>query len=101
MEQQSELDRLIVEQRQDDTDTIRLEFPEQVPFTDGLANCIGIDTDGEIVTNWPRPPRGTLLVGSAAWHGTYYGYIRKECRCEPCTSAKREYTRLRRQNGGS
>lgn len=101
METQSELDRLMAEQRQDDTGTIKPEFRGQVPFTRGIANCIGIDTDGEIVTYWPRPPKGTLLVGSAPWHGTYGGYKNHKCRCVPCRAANAERARYRRQNGGS
>ena len=98
----SELDRLIAEQKYDDTETIRPEFPgQQVPFTDGLANCIGVEIDGEIVTHWPRPPKGTLLVGAATWHGTYGGYTRRGCRCVPCTEANTEYRRQRRLNGDS
>lgn len=96
-----ELEALIAEQRSDDTDVIKPEFPEQVPFTSGLANCIGTDEDGEIVACWPRPPKGTLLVGTAIWHGTYYGYKRKKCRCQPCTGANREVARRQRQSDGS
>lgn len=95
------LEQLIAEQQADDTSVVKPEWPEQVPFTDGLANCIGMESDGEIVTNWPRPPRGTLLVGTAEWHGTYYGYTRMGCRKECCRAAKRDYIRHRRLNGGS
>ena len=100
MEAQTELDQLIAEQQQDDTDTIKREFRGQVPFTNGIANCIGMDTDGEIVTYWPRPPKGTLLVGTAPWHGTYGGYKNHKCRCIPCKAANAEYVQ-RRRNGGS
>ena len=101
METLDELDRLVAEQKQDDTDTIKREFHGQVPFTNGIANCIGMDTDGEIVTFFARPPKGTLLVGTAAWHGTRNGYTNHKCRCEPCTEANTDYFQARRQNGGS
>lgn len=96
-----ELDRLTADQERDDTQTIKPEFIEQVPFTDGLANCIGVDEEGQIVTNWPRPPKGTLLVGTAAWHGTYGGYKNYKCRCVPCRRANKDYVSLARKSGGS
>ena len=75
---ETELERLVAQQTQDDNTTIRPEFPGwQVPFTNGLANCIGMVSDGEIVTFVPRPPKGVLLVarhmGSVAC-STYGGY---------------------------
>ena len=83
-----ELDRLVAEQQQDDTGVIKPEFPgTQVPLTETLANHIGMDADGEIVTFFPRPPKGVLLTGTAKWHGTYGGYKRYGCRCEPCRAA--------------
>ena len=98
---QAELEQLVAEQEQDDTGRVKPEFPWQVPFTDGLANCVGIDMNGEIETHWPRPPKGTLLVGTASWHGTRGGYNNHKCRCEPCTTAHKQYRRKRRQNGDS
>ena len=103
MDGTTELDSLIAAQQHDDTETIRPEFPWQVPFTNGIANCIGVDMDGEIETHWPRPPKGTLLTGSAPWHGTDGGYTRNQCRCQPCTKAHADALRRYRQrrNGGS
>ena len=97
---ETELERLVAQQTQDDNTTIRPEFPGwQVPFTNGLANCIGMDSDGEIVTFFPRPPKGVLLVATAAWHGTYGGYTAHGCRCVPCRAANTEYRRHRRSKG--
>lgn len=31
------------------------------------------------------------------WHGTYYGYAKKGCRCRRCTSAARDYQRELRE----
>lgn len=97
MEAQSELERLIEEQERDCSDTIRPEFYEQVPLTEGIANCIGMEMDGEIVSRLPRPPRGTLLVGSAPWHGTRGGYENHKCRCDKCRDANATRSRQVRQ----
>lgn len=93
---ETELDRLVAEQKADDTETIKPEFREQVPFTRGIANCIGVEFDGEIITLWPRPPKGTLLIGDAPWHGTRGGYTNHACRCMPCREANTDYQRRRR-----
>lgn len=74
---------------QEEPEIVKPEFREQVPFTDGMANCIGMELDGEIISRLPRPPRGSLLVGAAPWHGTRGGYQNHKCRCEPCTGAQR------------
>ena len=96
----SEIEELIEEQQRDDTHRVKPEFRSQVPLTNGVANHIGIDQEGEIVTYWPRPPKGTLLVGHAAWHGTTGGYRNHGCRCNPCTEAQskavREYRKSRK-----
>ena len=97
----TELEELMEAQRADDTHTITPEFRDQVPLTEGIANRIGMEPDGEIVSYEARPPRGTLLVGTASWHGTYGGYTRRACRCEPCTKANSDYRRQRRENGAS
>lgn len=100
MDSQDELERLIAEQAADGASfTVKPEFREQVPFTDGIANLVGMQPDGEIVSFEPRPPKGTLLVGTATWHGTYGGYKNHRCRCEPCRGANAEYVQTRR--GGS
>lgn len=87
---ETELDRLIAEQNRDDTDTISPEFRNQVPLTSGLANCVGYE-DGQIVTFYPRPPKGTLLIGTATYHGTRSGYKNHGCRCAPCKGANAAY----------
>lgn len=92
----SELDLLIAEQEADDTHIVRPEFREQIPLTEGLSNCIGVD-GGEIVTNLPRPARGSLLIGTATWHGTNGGYQNHKCRCVPCKSAHADVQRRYRQ----
>lgn len=86
----TELELLIAEQAQDDTDVIKPEFRGQVPLTNGISNCIGMELDGEIIAHFPRPPKGSLLVGCAPWHGSAGGYRNHRCRCEPCTEAQRE-----------
>lgn len=91
----SELDQLITEQEADDTYIVRPEFREQVPLTDLLSNHIGVE-GGEIVTNLPRPARGTLLIGAVTWHGTRTGYNNHKCRCAPCKAANTDYMRQRR-----
>lgn len=97
----TELEQLIEEQQADDTEVVKPEFRGQVPFTDGISNRIGMWQDGEIESFESRPPKGTLLIGTAAYHGTYAGYTRNGCRCKPCTAANTEYRRQRRRNGGS
>ena len=101
METQTELDALIEAQKADDNETISPEFRGQVAFTEGLANRIGMEMDGEIVSYEERPPKGTVLIATASWHGTYGGYTRQGCRCDRCTCANTQYRRKRRQNGGS
>ena len=83
----------------DDRETVRPEFRDQIPLTDGITNRIGMEIDGEIVSYEPRPPKGALLIGAAPWHGTRGGYQNYKCRCVPCTGAQRdavaEYRRRR------
>lgn len=99
--QPDELQQLIAEQAADmQSYTIKPEYREQVPFTDSIANLVGVQPDGEIVSYEPRPKRGTLLVGTATWHGSRSGYVNHKCRCKPCTDANSEYFSKRR-NGSS
>lgn len=37
-----------------------------------------------------------LVRQTEAWHGTYYGYARKNCRCIRCRKVMRDYTAERR-----
>jgi len=91
-----ELERLIEAQRRDDAAlSIAPEFRGQVPLSSAIENTIGYE-DGEIVTFHPRPPRGTLLVGTASFHGTRSGYVRG-CRCVHCKAANTQYIRAYRE----
>lgn len=95
---------LLDEQTADDTDGMKPEFRKQTPLTGDIENRIGMEINGEIVSYEPRPPRGSVLIGTAPWHGSTTGYRNHRCRCAPCRAAQRsalaEY-RARRRNGGS
>lgn len=92
LEEQLELDRLIAEQQKDDSSVV---FGEQGHEHDvsieGMENAITVE-DGEVVVSLPRE-RGTVLTGSASYHGTVAGYTKQKCRCEKCRAAQRNYMR--------
>lgn len=96
----TELEALIAEQEADDTYAVS---PERnvMPFTDGIANSIGMQLDGELVSfEHLNRPHGLVLREPATYHGTDGGYTNNRCRCVPCrdahSAALRSY-RLRRR----
>lgn len=116
LEEQLELERLIEEQEKDDSNVIYGEKGHEHDVSiDGLENHLVQNEDGEPeVLSPPHPvpsgmgptghgaPRGrvkgTILIGSAAYHGTLAGYTKHRCRCERCTIAHRDYKRVQMRN---
>lgn len=84
-EGQVELSELIAEQKADDTHQIMPEFSGSVPL-DSIEEHLGVTPDGERADFLPRQ-RGTVLSGTASWHGTNHGYTRQKCRCSRCRAA--------------
>lgn len=93
MEPQTELERLIAEQKADDTYSVKSEFRNTIPLED-IDSLLGMEPDGEIVS-FERHPKGSVLVGTASWHGTSGGYTRNGCRCPACTQANTDDWRAR------
>ena len=100
LQERAEIDRLVEEQQRDDRDYIAPEFPNTIPL-DSIVDHLGTQ-DGEIVFVGSSE-RGSVLIGSASWHGTLAGYAKQKCRCRPCRDAKAAYERQRykRRAGGS
>lgn len=100
-ERQAELERLIEEQRRDDTHIVypdgRLQIPLDAPFIngsdgsgfDGFSNLVGVDDEGEVIS-FIRERRGSVLNGDAIYHGTAGGYGNHGCRCPRCKKAWNE-----------
>ena len=94
MTREEELQRLIEEQRKDDTYEVRPErhvsfsldatLPGSTELT--FADVVGIDVDGQVRIFAPRP-MGHVLVGSKIPHGTSGGYTNWKCRCASCRKA--------------
>lgn len=105
LEEQLELERLIAEQEKDDHAVEMSHEPghrEDVSF-DGLDSAMYVtdtyfegtkDEHSSFEDAIPLPKeKGTVLVGSAPYHGTLAGYVKQECRCERCSAAHRDYKR--------
>lgn len=113
LEEQLELERLIAEQEKDDSG---VEFNHESGHRDDVSlEAVGdsayvVDTyfagtedehssyDEEIR---PAIERGSVLSGSASWHGTITGYRKHGCRCVRCKEAQRvhqsEWRRKKRE----
>lgn len=98
LEERRQLDALIAEQDKDDTDRVVPEHRDTISL-DAASDYIGKELDGEVITFFPRQ-RGSVLIGTASYHGTPAGYTNHGCRCARCHSAKmeqqREYRRKKR-----
>jgi hypothetical protein len=91
LEEHQALDRLIAEQEADDTSVVFGESGHENDITiHGLEDRLTTDDEGEAVYLAPRE-RGTILTGTATWHGTIYGYKRKLCKCARCTAANAKH----------
>lgn len=109
--EQAELERLIGEQRYDDTHIVHP--PRDAPYGSvpldkitrasngdnmmSIANLFGIDEEGELVSFF-RPSRGDILNGSALYHGTLDGYTNRGCRCARCRRANANFCASKRKN---
>jgi hypothetical protein len=87
-DESAELSELISEQKADDTHQVMPEFPGSVPL-DSIEEHLGVTPDGQRADFLPRQ-RGTVLSGTASWHGTNHGYTRQRCRCVRCKGAHAE-----------
>jgi hypothetical protein len=88
LQERAEIDRLLEEQRKDDTSFVSPEFNtlDTVPI-ETLADALAVGPDGEIVM-FGQKEKGSVLTGAAAYHGTASGYRHHKCRCERCKAAK-------------
>jgi len=94
LQERAEIDRLVEEQQRDDRDYIAPEFRDTVPI-DELDNLLGVSPDGGIVS-FEKHEKGSVLTGSAVYHGTFGGYTNHKCRCVRCRYANAEHQRKRR-----
>lgn len=94
LQERAEIDRLVEEQRKDDTSFISTEFPVDTVPIETLVDSLSLTEDGEIAYVGSRE-KGTILIGTAPWHGTTSGYVNHKCRCQPCKTA--QATRVRKQ----
>ena len=95
LQERAEIDRLVEEQRKDDTNFISPEFTtlDTVPI-ETLEDFLAIGPEGELV-RFNQREKGTVLVGTAAYHGTASGYVHHKCKCVRCKSA--HAARIRKQ----
>lgn len=95
LQERDEINRLVEEQRKDDTNLVQTEFSglNTVPI-ETLADSLAVTPDGGIVMFGQRE-KGTVLVGSAPYHGTISGYVNHKCKCVRCKGA--HAARVRRQ----
>jgi hypothetical protein len=101
-ERLAEIDRLVEEQRKDDTNHIEHEYMGRfralsLDASVSESDWLGVEIDG--VTRIPvhdlnpRARRGMYCGGGLAQipHGTMNGYKNYGCRCRPCTVAHTAY----------
>jgi hypothetical protein len=95
VQERAEIERLFEEQLKDDTSFVSPEFNtlDTIPI-ETLVDSLAVAPDGEIVM-FGQKEKGTVLIGSAAYHGTVSGYVNHKCKCDRCKGA--QATRVRRQ----
>lgn len=94
LQERAEIDRLVDEQLKDDTYFIPTEFPVDTVPIESLSETLAQTEDGEIIHLASRE-KGTVLVGTAPYHGTVSGYVNHKCKCGRCKGA--QAARVRRQ----
>ena len=94
LQERAEIDRLVEEQRKDDTSFISPERPDMVRL-DVMSDYVGVAEDGEIVSYLPNE-HGFILKDFSSYHGTLYGYSNRKCKCAPCKRAMADCKKKRR-----
>ncbi len=90
LEERRQMDVLIAEQDQDDrTVMVAPEFPDAIPY-EALDNFLGVMANGEVIS-FRKPEKGTILTGTAPWHGTIRGYKVHGCRRACCRDAQAKH----------
>ena len=110
MTPEEELEQLIAEQKADDTHIVRPDRQARYGYSldatwqnsdsggeTSFANVIGVDMEGEVVS-FIKHRKGSILTGSAEWHGTEDGYSNHLCRCARCRAANAAANRRRKAN---